>query len=159
MQRLDKLTISSIMPIQLLEGFSWTEDLTVRQVQMLAPYFSVYEASTDTAIIHEGDKVEFFGVIYEGVAEVVKENFSGSAKVLSAIRPGKTFGEMGFFDKQPASASIAVKKNAILLVMTKNDFEALASESPALALVLLIKILRGMSARLRETSGKLIDLI
>ena len=159
MERLEKLTLSKTMPINLLEGFIWTDDLTMRQVQMLAPYFSVYESPFETQIIKEGEKVEYIGVLYEGSAEVVKENFSGGRKVLSSIRPGKTFGEMGFFDKQPASASIYVKPQSVLLIMTKSDFEALATESPALGLVLVIKILRGMSARLRETSGKLIDLI
>jgi len=159
MQRLIYLDRIATPPRHLLELSNWVEDLTPLQIERLAPYFQAYSAQPGTMILKEGDPSGFFCLICEGVVDVVKENSSGKFKKLKTLEQGKAFGEMAFFDHNPSSTSIIVKQAATLLIMEECDFDSLCTDSPFLALKVTINLIRTISSRLRETSGKLIDLI
>ena len=94
-------------------------------------------------------------LIARGKASVVKGDQSYGMKYLATLGPGKTFGEMALFDAEPRSASVVATEKTLLLVLTKEGFEALAAEMPQLALRLVMKLARMMSERLRKTSGAL----
>jgi CRP/FNR family cyclic AMP-dependent transcriptional regulator len=159
MQRLIYLDRIIIPPRQLLELSNWVEDLTQIQMEKLAPYFQAYSAEAGTMILKEGEPSGFFGLICEGAVDVVKESSSGRFKKLKTLQKGKAFGEMAFFDHNPSSTSIIVKERTILLIMEDRSFEALCADSPYIALKVTVNLIRTVSSRLRETSGKLIDLI
>jgi CRP-like cAMP-binding protein len=68
-------------------------------------------------------------------------------------------GEISFFDKGPCSASLLVKDSADLLLLDRESFQKLSEDFPAIALVIVLDLMNGLSKRLRQTTGKLIDLL
>jgi CRP-like cAMP-binding protein len=159
MQRLIYLDRIAVPSRQLLELSTWVEDLSQAQIERLAPYFQAYSAEPGTMILKEGEPSGFFALICEGAVDVVKESTSGQFKKLKTLEKGKAFGEMAFFDHHPSSTSIIVREKAILLVMEEYQFDTLCADSPFIALKITVNLIRTVSSRLRETSGKLIDLI
>ena len=57
------------------------------------------------------------------------------------------------------SASIRVQRPAQFLVLTRSEFHDMSRKNPRLALLLVTKIARTLSERMRKTSGQLVDLI
>ncbi len=100
----------------------------------------------------------YIGLIMKGKVNVIKEDINGKNKILSYIGKGKTFGEMSVIDNLPSSASIITEGDVVLMVLEKENFHRLVADKPGLGNKLLFKLLQIMSARLRQTSGKLIAL-
>ena len=72
---------------------------------------------------------------------------------VSIVEPGGCFGEMGPLDGSPRSATAHVMEDSHLLYLDKLKLHGLIASYPELAFGLL----HGMSARVRETSDKLLD--
>lgn len=157
MERLNLLDRTKTSTLTLLDGLNWITDLAPRQVEELSLFFQPYSAEAGTIVLMEGERAHFFCLICEGSVDVVKENSSGKLKKLKTFGSGKILGEMAFFDGGPSSATIIVKEDVMLLVMDDHAFENLCAQSPLIALKVLIHLIRALSHRLRETSGKLID--
>lgn len=143
----------------LLENNIWSDGFAPLQLDILSHSFQAYSAPSTTAIFKEGQTTDFFALLCSGLVDVTKEAFSGSTKVLQTIGPGKAIGEMSFFDNSPCSANVIVKEEAALLVLDKTNYADLVEHSPRLALEISTKVIHTISARLRQTSGRLIDLI
>jgi len=77
-----------------------------------------------------------------------------SKKYVSIVEAGGCFGEMGPLDGSPRSGTAHVIEDAQLLYLDKLKLHGLISSYPELSLGLL----HGMSARVRETSDKLLAL-
>ena len=159
MEELGLLHLTHRPITELLELAKWAEDFTTTQLEQLALFFTPYSAETGLTLIREGLRCSFICLICEGEVDVIKESSIGRSKKLQSFGPGKVLGEMSFFDHAPASATIVVKKEAVLLLMTEENYKSLCEQQPHLALVITIKLIRTVSQRLRQTSGKLIDLI
>lgn len=135
-------------------GFEWSE------ISFMAKYFDAYDIEPNTMILKEGQSSEpYMGLIISGRVMITKETLHGKNRVLAHIPKGKTFGEMSLIDGLPSSASVETESEAFILLMDKQNFDKLLHDSPALANKFLFKLLRLLSARLRETSGKLVDFL
>lgn len=159
MKRPGLLHLADVSPAKLLKVSNWADELVTSQVERLAAFFTPYHAPARTTIISEGEPGDFFCLICDGIVEVVKEYSEGKSKVINSLGHGKSFGEMAFFDGGAASASIIVKEQATLLIMEMKNFDALCEDSSYLALMMTLKLSRIISLRLREASGKLVDLM
>ena len=96
-------------------------------------------------------------LIAEGAVDVVKRDSEGKNQVITSLGPGKTFGEMALIDGEPRSASVVAAQDTLLFALTQESFESLLEETPRLGAKLLMMITKGMSQRLRQTSGVLVD--
>lgn len=142
-----------------LEKSQWLADLGWDEIKTLAAHVTPYQIPAGTAICREGDKEVFLCIICEGIVDVVKEDSSGSAKVLASISRGKTIGEMSLIDGEPRSATMIAHTDATLLVLKKSAFQEIADIHPRLYGKLAEKIARVLSQRLRQTSGALAEYI
>jgi CRP/FNR family cyclic AMP-dependent transcriptional regulator len=143
--------------IDLLETTKWADDLSGKEVEVLAGYFRLYTAEKGSVIVREGSRDVYLCLLLDGKVQVTKEGDSHAAKSLGSIGPGKTFGEMSLIDGEPRSASIIAEEAATLLVLTGDDFERLSSDVPRLAIKVLLKIAKVVSQRLRQTTGVLLN--
>ena len=144
----------------LLENILWMNDLTKEQMNVLSPYFKDFLAPASTIILQrKGTSHDFFCIACDGIVDVVKSNFSEEPKKILSLGAGKVFGEISFFDGGACSASIIAKSNVTLLVMDKVHFEKLCVDHPRISLKLTINLLKGITQRLRQTTGRLIDLL
>ena len=142
-----------------LERSQWLADLGWAEIVTLASYMSSHKVPAGTAICKEGDREVFLCLICEGVIDVVKEDSSGCAKVLTSISRGKTIGEMSLIDGEPRSATMIARSDATILVLKQASFREIAEVHPRLYGKLAEKIARVLSQRLRQASGALAEYI
>jgi CRP/FNR family cyclic AMP-dependent transcriptional regulator len=159
MEQLVKTELSHTQKLAFLDASDWVNDFNPRQLDVLANYLDCYTARINLNILTEGDINNLFCLICEGKVAVVKENRLGEAKELQTLGPGKFFGEVSFFDNGPCSASIVTQEKVTLLLFDKTGFQKFCDESPSLALIITLNLIKNISQRLRQTTGKLIDLI
>jgi CRP/FNR family transcriptional regulator, cyclic AMP receptor protein len=141
----------------LIEATSWSDGFTFAQVQKLSAYVDVYQVPAETVLFYEGDKNAFLVLIVKGAVQVVKFDSLSNPKHITTVGAGRTIGEMSLIDGEPRSASAVTATDAQLLVITTEKFTRLMQASPAVAMVLVLKIAKLMSQYLRQTSGRLID--
>ena len=79
-------------------------------------------------IYRKGDIAYEFYVVLSGEVEVLREQDGRESQVVS-LRVGEYFGEMSLLDNAPHSSSVRARTPAEILVMSGEDFLALASSS------------------------------
>lgn len=143
----------------MLEEINLFTDFSHRELLTLASYMHAFEAVPGTVILREGNRDSYMCLVVEGKLDVIKEREEGEHRQLAVIRAGKAVGEMSLIDEQPHSATVVAKTDCTLLLFTKRSFERIADDHPRLAFDVLWKLAETLSHRLRQTSGKLVDLL
>lgn len=144
---------------EMISKTKWSNSFNWYEIDKLANYFDVYQVSKNEIIFHQGTIHTPIGLIIQGQVGIYKEDSRRDKKLLASLSQGAAFGEMSMIDKEPTSASAIAAVSSILLLMTREQFDSLIKNSPALAARFLLKMAQMISQRLRKTSGELIDLI
>src|SRR4029079_14885445 len=69
-------------------------------------------------------------VVVSGRLQVVRENANGTAVIIAEAGPGEAVGEMGFFTKEPRSASVIAIRDSLLLRFPNAAFERIVARHP-----------------------------
>lgn len=99
----------------------------------------------DEMLFREGDPGDRFYIVYSGAVEVLKERPLGDHERLALKRTGEAFGEMSLLNDAPRSASVRALEPTELLVVSRDDFNALLGGS-----ALAIGLLRSLAKSLRS---------
>lgn len=145
--------------VDLLLDSRWGHELKAAEAKGLAAYFDVYKVKRDAHILTEGANEAYLALIIEGAASVYKHDDADKLKEIAKLSKGQSFGEMSLVDGLPRSATIKVTKHLTLLVLKREKFLILLEQRPELAAPILLQICKLLSARLRQTSGKLIEFL
>ena len=105
-----------------------------------------------TNILSSGDPGNGFYLVKEGRVKVFMLSSEGKEQILHIIGPGESFGEVAVFAGQSFPAHAVALENCRLVFLPRDDFVALVSANPALAL----NLLAALSQRLRHFA-KMID--
>src|SRR5437660_11243903 len=89
-------------------------------------------------------------VVAKGQVKVVLIGEDGREVILSVLGEGDFFGEMSLIDEEPRSAHVIAMEDSNLLVIRREDFQAILQQSPGIATGLL----RELSRRLRRVDEK-----
>jgi CRP/FNR family transcriptional regulator len=103
-------------------------------------------------ILSTGDPGDGFYLVKEGRVKVFMLSPDGKEQILHIIGPGESFGEVAVFAGQSFPAHAVALENSRLVFLPRDDFVALVSANPALAL----NLLAALSQRLRQFA-KMID--
>ncbi len=106
-------------------------------------------------IFHEGDPGLAMYFILEGSVQICRRTQQGTRQLIERIRSGQVFGEMAIVDGGPRSATALAVGETKLAVLGRKDFEALMETQPRVAALLLRRISRMLSLRLRRTNAML----
>ncbi|MGD9333301.1 MAG: cyclic nucleotide-binding domain-containing protein [Desulfobacterales bacterium] len=153
----DKKDISMIEKSELIDATRWSVEFSFEQIKKLVRFMSVYQVAKDTVLFSEGEKSAYMVLIAQGRVDVVKFDSNRTPKKMTSLGPGKTIGEMSIIDGEPRSASAVSASEAVLFVMTSEQFNKLNQALPGIGITLTLKIAKLMSQYLRQTSGRLID--
>ena len=153
------IELSKAERIKLLDGTSWHQEFTWSELEALSTYTEAYRAAAAITLVSEDSRDAFMGILIEGQIDVLKRDQSGVNRTIAQIRAGKTLGEMSLIDGEPRSATLQVNRAAVMLIISKFQFERMSNEVPRLALKLVLMIARQLSQRLRQTSGTLVDVL
>jgi signal transduction histidine kinase/ActR/RegA family two-component response regulator len=105
-------------------------------------------------IFREGDEGDSIFLIGSGSVEAVLADERGRQIPLSLMRSGETFGEMGFFEGKPRSATVRACDSALVLEIKGEELRRLANARPDIE----FKVLLTVSERLRSKNEQLLAL-
>lgn len=137
----------------------WSQLLSWGDTLRFAEYVDAFDAKAGVEVFRQGQLGHYLCLLVEGRVEIVKQDSAGERKTLATIGPGKTFGEMSLIDGQPRSASAIAMDDSRVLVLTEQNFRRLVDQHPRLGALVLSKLARLMSHRLRSTSAMLVDFL
>ena len=106
-----------------------------------------------TTLVHRGKPGEHFHVVLVGECEVIQTDDDGQESVLAVFRTGDCFGEMSLITGEPASASVRAKNECTVLMLTRDNFNAMLGIAPEIAITLA----RTLAGRLARTSRQVLD--
>ena len=142
-----------------LNQTGWASDLESDGLATLATFMTAYELPAGTTIFREGDPGSFMLLVIDGSAKVLKEGDDDYDHVLAELYAGSALGEMTLVDGESRSASVITAKKTQILVLSRESFEDLGTHHPRVWGLVLAKLARQLSARLRATSDDLVDVI
>jgi len=121
-----------------------TDDLRVVARALMEELFVAGERVFDI-----NEQGEHMYVIEAGRVGISIEPDVGAKQFIAVLGSGDCFGEMGILEDRPRSATAHVLEDARLLALEKSRLRGLIVQYPELALGML----RGLSARLRQTTA------
>ncbi len=127
--------------------------LSTAEIQTLATVFTSKKINEGQTVFIENMQGESLYLIKQGTIRISKMMAEGDEEVLVVLGPADIFGEMAIFGDSQRRATARVAENAILLSLTKADFETLGSKDPALCLKLAINIIRVFSEHIRASQA------
>jgi CRP/FNR family transcriptional regulator len=123
--------------------------LTNAELSFLAQRTVTRQYSPGEMVFGEGQSCSGLYVVERGNIRIFKSSASGREQVLSIDGPGSSVAELPVFDGGNYPASATAVEAAVLLFISKQDFQALCLAHPQVAL----KVLAVVGARLRRLVG------
>ena len=111
--------------------------------------------SRGETIFEQGDVGDKLFLVLEGAVRVSRTVPGMGEEALAVMRKGTSIGEMALIEDAPRSADALAHEDARLFVLSRGDLEDLLFVDRDLAYEFLWKLVRLLSARLRETTDKM----
>ncbi|MBF0482149.1 MAG: cyclic nucleotide-binding domain-containing protein [Desulfovibrionaceae bacterium] len=134
----------------------WSVNFTRQEIELIASYMSVHAYEPGELIFREGDREHYMAFIVEGCVDILKETSDRTERLLVSLSRSTHFGEMAFVDDEPRSASATARDKTTLLVLSRDNFDCILANQPALGIKMLRNVAKMISQRLRMTTGKLV---
>jgi len=126
-----------------LRTVSLFRDLAEEQLAHLASIAGEVSHPAKQVIYREGDPVDAFYVVKDGLVTVFREVPGQPLEILARLERGGYFGEMGLLnDKARRYASARTLLPSVLLRIEKSDLIALLTANPALELKFRAEVIR-----------------
>jgi CRP/FNR family transcriptional regulator, cyclic AMP receptor protein len=109
-----------------------------------------------TVVFEKGDAADCMYFLHTGkVAVQMKTGFGEKMQVVALLDPGAPVGEKGLLGRRTRGATLVAVKDCELLVLSREAFDILIDESPALTIKILKWLLHRVSLRLEKNSERL----
>jgi two-component system, sensor histidine kinase len=135
-------------------SFLSTQDETTRRWLVADEASSERTYEPGALIIREGEVGDSIFVIGSGSAEAVLSADGDQEILLSVMREGETFGEMGFFERQPRSATVRAREACVVLQIKGDELRSLAHAHPEIGFRILLQV----TERLRGKNEQILTL-
>jgi CRP-like cAMP-binding protein len=113
------------------------------QIQRLEEISREESVPSRTVVFREGDAVDAFFLVMDGLVTVFREEKGKPLQVLARLERGGFFGEMGLLnDKARRIASARTALPTVLLRIEKEDLIALLADNPMLELKFRAEVIR-----------------
>lgn len=150
-----------------LQNIPFFSGLTEDALLKLAPRIQQLRFDESETVFLEGDAALGLYWIESGWVKIVKYSPSGREQILSFLKEGQTFNEVGAFTKMPNPATAIALEPAEILIIPKEDINRLIREDADFAqdvieimatrLSHLVNLVEDLS--LRQVTGRLARLI
>jgi CRP/FNR family cyclic AMP-dependent transcriptional regulator len=126
-------------------------------ISIMAGYMVVFRAQPGETIIREDDGGDFMLLLIEGAVDIFKRNMRGEQQHMTTVGPGMTLGEMSMIDGEPRFATCIATEVTTFAVLQRDDMAKIILDHPSLGSKILVKLVSMLSARLRQTSARLLQ--
>lgn len=137
--------------LQLLLKMPVFAQLSKSQTEALLGHMEEAIFPEGTPLFQEGDHGDRLYYIIGGFLDVVKAAGTSQSRVLASMGPGESLGEMAIIDELPRSATVVARSEVHALVLTREAFDQIVHEEPAIGVEILKGLARRMSMNLRYT--------
>lgn len=136
------------------------EDLTDDELEKILTITNVEEYNENQFVIKEGELGNKLYIILSGKVTVLKKTFSDELYTVVDLtdKENAFFGEFSLLDNEKRSAFILTKSKCIFLSITKDDFEKVVEENYKIGYIVIKKIAKRLSKRLRAANEDIITL-
>jgi CRP-like cAMP-binding protein len=111
-----------------LQAIPLFEELDRKHRRLVAQHAEEIDVPAGTKLVRQGEFAYEFFVILEGTGEVLRDG-----ERVDEIGPGDFLGEMGIVGKVARNATVETTSDARVMVMTEQDFRAMARENAEVA--------------------------
>lgn len=125
----------------------------------LMNYLELVQIKQGEFLLHKGDPADGFYFLESGQVSVVVGLSNGQTKRFATYDSGTILGEIGFYRKEPRTASIVADQNSRLYYLSAQAFERMENEDPKLAATIHKFIVNLLAERLQQRSEELQNLI
>lgn len=125
---------------------------------LLCPFLKERTLERGDVLFREDDPADYMAFIIEGSLEIKKKTeFADKHIVLSILGAGTFVGEIVLFEyENPVRSATATALNRThLAILTKERFDAMSQEQPAVCLRLLKSVLKEVALRLRAVNERM----
>jgi CRP/FNR family transcriptional regulator, cyclic AMP receptor protein len=126
-------------------------------ISVMAGYMDVYRATPGETIIREADGGDYMLLIIEGAVDIFKRGMRDEQQHMTTVGPGMTLGEMSMIDGEPRFATCVATEPTVFSVLHRDDMAKIILDHPSLGSKILVKLVSMLSARLRQTSARLLQ--
>ncbi|HKU70758.1 MAG TPA: cyclic nucleotide-binding domain-containing protein [Burkholderiales bacterium] len=126
-------------------------------ISVMAGYMVVYKAAPGETIIREADGGDYMLLIIEGAVDIFKRGSRDEQQHMTTVGPGMTLGEMSMIDGEPRFATCIATEPTVFSVLHRDDMAKIILDHPSLGSKILVKLVSMLSARLRQTSARLLQ--
>ena len=117
--------------------------------EKLLGYMRRERFAAGATVLRAGDDDPTLHVLVQGEVEVVMRAGVFGERRLAVIGEGSVFGEIGFFDRKPRTATVRALTEAVTLALPRERFDAMSVWEPNIARLMLLDLARVLSRRLR----------
>jgi SulP family sulfate permease len=136
--------------IEVFRGIESREDLAA--IQSCA---TARSAAAGETLFQDGDRGDALFLIRRGEVRIELPVSAGRYRTLAYFGRGNFFGEMGFLDRRPRTASAVATEPTELFVLERSRFDEICRERPHLNEAVLGRMAAALAARLRRTNVEL----
>jgi len=144
------------MDISSVKGIGFFGLLTDNELKLILATARERKLAKDEQIIRQGQQHAALFLVADGMLHVHRRA-ERSDVFLGRIEKGSFFGEIGLFDPGPATATIRAMSNTTLFEISRENFETLIDQQPALGCKILKAMMNEMARRLRRVDQRLVD--
>ncbi len=123
------MAIGTAQRIAFLKKIHLFHGLSDEQLAAVADGLEELAFPADTAVITEGEWGDSFFLLYDGGVRI---NRNGQPKPIAFLVPGDYFGEESMLSHQRRTATVTTREESHLLVLTRDQFQALLKQIPKL---------------------------
>jgi len=142
---------------ELLDGTVWSHRLSWKEEEGIGTFLQLFSLPSGTVLFSEGESDPFASIIVDGALEIRKGDSTLHQRVVAQLGEGKMVGEMSLIDGRPRSASAMSVGTTRILVLSRDDFDAMVERRPDLALKYTMMVAEAVAQLLRQTTGLLVD--
>ncbi|HLY90018.1 MAG TPA: cyclic nucleotide-binding domain-containing protein [Acetobacteraceae bacterium] len=128
--------------------------LSPRDWELLREHVTVIRRPRGDVILAEGGHRRAIFIVRSGAVRV-EQSQNGLGIALALLGEGEIFGEMGFVENVPASASVIVQDDAELEVIEGDALESIKAADPGFSVRFYHSLAISLARRLRLTSARL----
>lgn len=144
--------------IALLSQSVLGSDLDQQECEILAKICSHRVLNPDEVLFSEGKSDDQLYVIIAGKIEVIKNFNSKDETIMATLKPGSLAGELSFIDGEAHSMTLKSRKESEVIVLHRQDFEALIEKNPMIIYKVMRAILRASHKLQRELNSRFMEM-
>ena len=134
------------------------QDLSTEECDVLSKVVKTRQIETGEILFDEGSKDDMLYLLITGKLEVLKVLPGGNTISIDVLKAGTMTGELTFIDGVPHTMRVVAKRESEVLMLHREEFEALVETHPKLTFQVMRSILRYSHTLQRKINAKYLEM-